>query len=65
MDILTTPEVYCHDAEEVPPPKNKVVWVVSKFGVGRKDVFCEGFDVAWYPLPKVPASAKERAFKMR
>nr|DAD60394.1 MAG TPA: hypothetical protein [Bacteriophage sp.] len=65
MDVLTTSEVYCYDAEEVPPPKNKIVWVVSKFGVGRRDRFCEGFDVAWYPLPKVPLSAKLRGQEMK
>lgn len=65
MEVLTTPDVYCYDAAEVPPPKNKIVWVVSKFGVGRRDRFCEGFDVAWFPLPKIPLSAKMRGLEMR
>lgn len=64
-EILSTKEIMCFDAEEVPPPENKIVWCVSKYGVGRKDIFIHGFDIAWFPLPGVPQSAKDRAERVK
>ena len=59
VQVLTTGEVLCYDPEIIPPPKNKHVWCVSKYGIGRKDVFNPEFDIAWYPLPKLPDSVKK------
>lgn len=58
IEVLTTDEVYCYDPNVYPPPKNKQVWCVSKYGIGRKDVFNHDFDIAWFPLPKIPESVK-------
>lgn len=54
MEVFTVEEFYCYDPKVKPPPKTKQVWCVSKHGIGRKDIFNPEFDIAWFPLPKVP-----------
>lgn len=60
MEVLTTNKVYCLDPSIDPPPKNKQVWCVSKYGVGRKDIFNPEFDIAWYPLPRLTPELKKK-----
>lgn len=56
----TVPELVAYDIAEVPPPPGMVVNCISCWGVSRQGV-PDGHTVAWYPLAKTPASAKERA----
>ena len=60
MEVLTTNKVYCLDPSIDQPPKNKQVWCVSKYGVGRKDIFNPEFDIAWYPLPRLTPELKKK-----
>ena len=59
MEVYTVEEFYCYDPKVCPPPKTKQVWCVNKYGVGRKDIFNHDFDIAWFPLPKVPDYLKQ------
>lgn len=59
MEVYTVEEFYCYDPKVCPPPKTKQVWCVNKYGVGRKDIFNYDFDIAWFPLPKVPDYLKQ------
>lgn len=53
-------EFECYDAALVPPPLNTKMIVVSKYGVARIGKFDPNFDVAWFPLPRVPQTVKQR-----
>ena len=59
MKYQTTSEVLCYDPKEYPPPLNTKIYCVSKYGVGRLGYWVEDFDIAWYPLPKLPQSVKD------
>lgn len=53
-------EYECYDAALVPPPLNTKLFVISRYGVARVGTFNPNFDVAWFPLLKLPASVKQR-----
>lgn len=59
----TVPELVAFDIELNPPPTGMVVNCISCWGVSRQGV-PDAHTVAWYPLAKVPASAKQRARQM-
>lgn len=45
------PDIHLFKPEEVPPPTNKRVLCLSKWGVLRIDVFNPSYDREWYYLP--------------
>lgn len=45
------PEIHLFKPEDVPPPTNKRVLCLSKYGVLRIDVFNPSFDREWCYLP--------------
>lgn len=53
-------EFECYDAALVLPPLNTKMIVVSKYGVARIGTFDPNFDVAWFPLPRLPQTVKQR-----
>lgn len=53
-------EYECYNAQIVPPPLNTKLFVVSKYGVARIGTFDPDYDVAWFPLLKLPDSVKQR-----
>lgn len=53
-------EFECYDAALVPPPLNTKLFVISKYGVARIGTFDQNYDVAWFPLLKIPDSVKQR-----
>lgn len=59
----TVPELVAFDIALNPPPPGMVVNCISCWGVSRQGV-PDAHTVAWYPLAKVPASARQRAQQM-
>lgn len=43
-----------------PPPLHQELWCISEHGVGRRGQWNPKTDIAWAPLPKIPASVKDR-----
>lgn len=56
-------EYECYDAQTVPPPLNVKLFVISRYGVARVGAFEPNYDVAWFPLLKLPDSVKQRIAK--
>lgn len=59
----TVPEFVAYDIVENPPPPGMVVNCISCWNVSRQGL-PDKHTVAWYPLFKTPASAKQRAREM-
>lgn len=59
----TVPELVAFDIATNPPPPGMVVNCISCWGVSRQGV-PDAHTIAWYPLAKVPASARQRAQQM-
>jgi hypothetical protein len=53
-------EFECYDAALVPPPLNTKLFVISKYGVARIGTFDPNYDVAWFPLLRMPQTVKQR-----
>lgn len=53
-----TGEVEAYDVNVVPPPRNTKCFLISKYGVARLGNYEPGFDIAWFPLLKVPESVR-------
>lgn len=45
------PDVHFFKPDEIPPPTNKRVLCLSKYGCIREGVFNPNFDSQWLPLP--------------
>ncbi len=53
-------ELECYDASICPPPLNTKLFVISKYGVARIGTFDLNYDVAWFPLLRMPQTVKQR-----
>ena len=63
MKHYTVPELVAYDIAITPPPPGAMVNCISCYGVSRSGL-PDAHTVAWYPLAKIPASAKKRAHGM-
>lgn len=60
MKIPTKNQVQLIDVDDEMPPKADKLLLLSKYGVLNIGTFQQGFHLAWSPLPKIPASVKEK-----
>lgn len=48
------------DPMEFPPPRNKKIICITKYGVAVIAHWVDDFHIAWSPLPRIPQSVRKR-----
>lgn len=57
--IVTAPPGEWRHPDDYPPPRGKIILILSRYGVVVKGKWM-GDDAAWMPLPKIEAGLKKR-----
>lgn len=60
ISIPTAASSTLQDAALFPPPKATKLLLLSRFGVLAVGTYQPEFHVAWAPLPKIPATVKDK-----
>lgn len=58
--VYATGDIYAYDALLYPPPLNTKINIISGGFVQRVGAFNPNYDLAWFPLLKIPLTVKER-----
>ena len=58
--VYATGDIYAYDALLYPPPLNTKINIISSGFVQRVGAFNPNYDLAWFPLLKIPLTVKER-----
>ena len=58
--VYATGDIYAYDALLYPPPLNTKINIISDGFVQRVGAFNPNYDLAWFPLLKIPLTVKER-----
>ena len=58
--VYATGDIYAYDALLYPPPLNTKINIISGGFVQRVGAFSPNYDLAWFPLLKIPLTVKER-----
>ena len=57
--IVTAPPGEWRHPDDYPPPRGKIILILSRYGVATKGKWDDS-DAAWMPLPKIEPSLKKR-----